>query len=302
MDKLKNKRSILIISIVIIALIAVIVIAIGSIGEKDIKESKEDMVAAIEETEVSADATEEEKEAVEELQAEYEEKISNAKDSKEAEKLKAEFEKKAQEATGNKVSVPSKPAGESKPSGSTGGSSSGSGDTPTKPSTGSEEKPSGGSGNTGSTDKPSGGSSTGGNTKPSHTHIAQGDMGWADSPEEIRSIYNNAYSAWRAKVERGDTTSPEPINYSYKKCGCGKYTGTFVYGSPHSHIAVGNTGKWFNSQAEAEACYIAEVKKWDKLWEDGNISDEEYGEKCPFRYEIRQCSCKKYTLSWYAGE
>ena len=97
----------------------------------------------------------------------------------------------------------------------------------------------------------------------------------------------------------GDTTTPEPLNYTYKVCSCGKYTGYLTYGEPHKHIAVGNTGKWFNTKNEAEQYYNAESKKWGDLWENFEITDEEYANNAPSRYEIKQCSCGKYTLSWW---
>lgn len=62
----------------------------------------------------------------------------------------------------------------------------------------------------------------------------------------------------------------------------------------HTHISVGNMG-WFNSKEELESACINELDKWGKLWENNQISDDEYFSKCPSGYEGRQCSCGKWT-------
>ena len=44
---------------------------------------------------------------------------------------------------------------------------------------------------------------------------------------------------------------------------------------------------------------MAESNRWGDMVENGEITQEEYLANTLGRYEIRQCSCGKYTLSWY---
>jgi len=48
-------------------------------------------------------------------------------------------------------------------------------------------------------------------------------------------------------------------------------------------MKVGNSNKWFNTEAEAIAFYNAEISKWSKKWTNFEIDDEEYYKKCPYR-------------------
>lgn len=316
----ENRKKILIAAIILILLIVAVVISVialnGSGEDKenaiDIKAVSADINSQMEEAEL----TEEELEEVKSVEAEMEKELAAAGSEDEKKKIVEKYTEKIKDVSGGKVSVSAvkdtsktdktatnqtedKNSTSDNNSSSSGSSDNSSSSSSNSGSSGNSSSSSGNSGNTSSTDNPSGGneSGSGGNKNPSHTHIAKGDMGWADSPDEIRRIYNNAYSAWKAKVEKGDTTSPEPINYSYKKCGCGKYTGTFVYGNPHSHIAVGNTGKWFNSQAEAEAYYDSIVAKFDNDVMNGTITPEYYDSHVPFGWSAPQCMCGKYTLN-----
>lgn len=313
MNKIKelNKKQKTVIAAVVV--LAILLIALGIMALTGDKEDKKidvkEVSAGIEEQLDSL--SEEEKVEVKELETAMEEELNKAGSEKEKEKILDKYTEKISNASGNKVTVEKPSTSKDKPSKPNSSGSSNTGSSSTKPSTGNENKKpdsgssSGSTGSTGSESKPEKPSEPEKPSKPqelskpSHTHIAEGNMGWANSSAEIIKVFETARDKWQDKVAAGDTTSKEPINYSYKKCGCGKYTGTIVYGKPHSHIQVGNTGKWFKTDSEAEACVNAEQKKWGQLWGDFKISDEEYAAKCPVRYEIRQCSCGKYTLSWW---
>lgn len=65
-------------------------------------------------------------------------------------------------------------------------------------------------------------------------------------------------------------------------------------------IGVGNTGKWFNTKSEAENFYDKEIAKWGSMWENDEITKEEYLKKCPSGYEVWSCPlCQKWTLNYY---
>lgn len=320
---MKNKKKVTIIAIAALVVIAAVIITITVSGDNSKPVDAEAISSEIDEQLESEDLglTEEEKEEVKDLESAMNDELAAASTEEEKQAIVEKYSDKISDATGGKVEV-------TKPSGSSGGNSSGnssgnntsggsgnidtgngSSSGSTSPGTGSsggsspetstEAGSSGGNsgGNSGS-GSDSGSSSGSGDTPHKHT-VTVGDLGWADSADEIRQLYYDARDQWKTKVAAGDTTTPEPLNYTYKICSCGKYTGYLTYGSPHSHIAVGNTGKWFNTKNEAEQYYNAESKKWGDLWENFEITDEEYANNAPSRYEIKQCSCGKYTLSWW---
>lgn len=63
-------------------------------------------------------------------------------------------------------------------------------------------------------------------------------------------------------------------------------------------IGVGNSGKWFNTKAEAVAVFENEKSKWENKWTNFEIDDETYYKNCPDSYEVYSCSqCGKWTIS-----
>lgn len=65
-------------------------------------------------------------------------------------------------------------------------------------------------------------------------------------------------------------------------------------------IDSGNTGKWFNTKEEADSFYNAEIEKWGKQWENGEIEKDEYLKNCPSGYEVWTCpQCQKWTLNFH---
>lgn len=74
---------------------------------------------------------------------------------------------------------------------------------------------------------------------------------------------------------------------------------TECVGNNHK-ISSGNTGKWFDSKAQAEAYFDTEIEKWGKMWENDEIEHEEYLKKCPYGYEVWTCpQCQKWTINFY---
>lgn len=57
---------------------------------------------------------------------------------------------------------------------------------------------------------------------------------------------------------------------------------------------------YYNSKAEAEAIYKAEIKHWGDKWVNNEIDDETYYKNCPDGYEVWTCPyCEKWTISFY---
>lgn len=62
----------------------------------------------------------------------------------------------------------------------------------------------------------------------------------------------------------------------------------------------GNTGKWFETKAQSDSYYNAEIKRWGSKWENGEIEKAEYLKKCPSGYEVWTCpQCGKWTVNFY---
>ena len=59
-----------------------------------------------------------------------------------------------------------------------------------------------------------------------------------------------------------------------------------------------SNGKWYNSKAEAEAIYNAELKKWGDKWTNYEIDTDTYNKNCPNGYEVFSCPyCNKWTIN-----
>lgn len=99
------------------------------------------------------------------------------------------------------------------------------------------------------------------------------------------------------KVETQDKINKSPDNYTEievkvaekKEC----------TGNNHK-MGAGNTGLWFETKAQADNYYNSQIEKWGKLWENDEITKEEYLKKCPSGYEVWTCpQCKKWTINFY---
>lgn len=61
-----------------------------------------------------------------------------------------------------------------------------------------------------------------------------------------------------------------------------------------------SNSNWYNSKAEAEAIYNAEIKKWGDKWTNYEIDNETYYKNCPSGYEVFSCPyCNKWTINLY---
>lgn len=65
----------------------------------------------------------------------------------------------------------------------------------------------------------------------------------------------------------------------------------------HKHFMMVNAG-WFNTVDELENAVDKEFAKWDKKYENGEITWEELGKYCPIGYESFRCSCGKLGLEY----
>lgn len=67
----------------------------------------------------------------------------------------------------------------------------------------------------------------------------------------------------------------------------------------HTHIAVGNSGKWVNSYSEVVNTFNSTIEYWGNKVESGEIDYQTYSKNCPSGYtNVRSCTCGKITWDW----
>ena len=64
----------------------------------------------------------------------------------------------------------------------------------------------------------------------------------------------------------------------------------------HKHyLPKGNMGKWFKSKKELRRHVDKVMNEYNRQYEDGEITWDEYVKRCPYGYEAWSCSCGKWT-------
>ena len=64
----------------------------------------------------------------------------------------------------------------------------------------------------------------------------------------------------------------------------------------HIHyMPKGNMGKWFNSKQELKEYASSVMEEYNRQYEEGEITWNEYVQRCPYGYEAWSCSCGKWT-------
>ena len=64
----------------------------------------------------------------------------------------------------------------------------------------------------------------------------------------------------------------------------------------HIHyMPKGNMGKWFNSKQELKEYASSVMEEYNRQYEEGEITWDEYVQRCPYGYEAWSCSCGKWT-------
>lgn len=69
------------------------------------------------------------------------------------------------------------------------------------------------------------------------------------------------------------------------------------------HSCKSNIGKYFKTKNECERYFDQKIKYWGDRWENDLITDKEYYQNCPSRWEAEYCSfCGIWALSFYYNE
>ena len=140
-----------------------------------------------------------------------------------------------------------------------------------KPTSNNNSSSSNTSNSTSTTNKPSSGSSS---SKPS------GGTSSTDKPSSSGGSSSNKPSGGNTdKPSSGGSTSKPSDNDDKEE------------EKPHTHVFTVNTGKWFKTQAECEAYVDSVMEYWGNKLDNGEITYEEYGKKCPMGYEVYRCTC-----------
>ena len=64
----------------------------------------------------------------------------------------------------------------------------------------------------------------------------------------------------------------------------------------HKHyLPKGNMGKWFKSKKALRRNVDKVMNEYNRQYEDGEITWEEYVKRCPYGYEAWSCPCGKWT-------
>ena len=64
----------------------------------------------------------------------------------------------------------------------------------------------------------------------------------------------------------------------------------------HKHsMPKGNMGKWFKSKKALKKYVSSVMEKYNRQYENGEITWDEYVCRCPYGYEAWSCSCGKWT-------
>ena len=64
----------------------------------------------------------------------------------------------------------------------------------------------------------------------------------------------------------------------------------------HVHyMPKGNMGKWFKSKQELKDYASSVMEEYNLQYEEGEITWEEYVDRCPYGYEAWSCYCGKWT-------
>ena len=119
------------------------------------------------------------------------------------------------------------------------------------------------------------------------------------SAEQKAQVTTNTSKEDDTSVNKEEITGNVEQNNSYTEKEVMVVEKTECVGNNHK-IESGNTCKWFNNKIEADDYYNTEIEKWGKLWENDEITKEEYLKNCPFGYEVWTCpQCQKWTLNFY---
>ncbi len=110
-----------------------------------------------------------------------------------------------------------------------------------------------------------------------------------DIDSDVKKQENNIVEN-KTETLQENTKEDNPETTKVEKC-----TNDYNHG-----IAVGNSGKWFNTKEEAILYYKNLIKDYGEKFENGSMNQVEYNAVCPYGYEVWSCMfCGKWTINFY---
>lgn len=97
----------------------------------------------------------------------------------------------------------------------------------------------------------------------------------------------------------GNTSSSNSNNSGSSSSNSGSSSTGGSTSTSHTHIAVGNSGKWVNSYSEVDKAFSEIGTYWENKLDSGEIDFQTYCRKCPIGYtNVHSCTCGKITWDW----
>lgn len=114
---------------------------------------------------------------------------------------------------------------------------------------------------------------------------------------------NSSSSSSNSSNSNNGSSSSKPSNGSSNTGSSSSNSGSSSTGgstsTSHTHIAVGNSGKWVSSYSEVVNTFNSTIEYWGNKVESGEIDYQTYSKNCPSGYtNVRSCTCGKITWDW----
>lgn len=143
-----------------------------------------------------------------------------------------------------------------------------------------------------STTSTGGSTSISGNTSSNNTNNS-------NSATKPTTKPSNNGSNTSSGTNSSTSTTTKPSTGSSSNSGNSGTSNNGTSSTPHTHTAVGNSGKWVNSYSEVESAFNNILEFWDIKYQNGEIDYQTLIQKCPYGYNnVHSCACGKITWDW----
>lgn len=121
----------------------------------------------------------------------------------------------------------------------------------------------------------------------------------SNSNNTNKNTANSSTTTGGSTSTSGNTSSSNKNNSSSSSSNSGSLSTGGSTSTSHTHIAVGNSGKWVNSYSEVDKAFNEIGTYWDNKLDSGEIDYQTYLKNCPYGYtNVHSCTCGKITWDW----
>ncbi len=118
--------------------------------------------------------------------------------------------------------------------------------------------------------------------------------------EQVEKNQNNKTSNTDKNNNVNSVNSTQEINNKNETKEENKQQVERCTNNSNHEIAIGNSNKWFDTREEAISYYEQLIGDLGYKLEHGQMTREEYNQKCPYGYEVWSCMfCNKWTINFY---